>query len=279
MTKRLGRGLESIIETSPSQSARFVSVRLDQIRANRFQPRSNFDRGQLDELKASIKKRGVLQPILIRPTGHGIYELVAGERRWRAAQAVGLQEIPAIIKSLEDRDALEYSLIENVQRSDLNPLDEAAAYRRLSEEFGYTQEQIAAGIGKDRATIANLLRLLKLPDSAQKALRDGHITMGHARALLAAEGVAKQETLLKQVIQQQLSVRQLEGMIQRAQPARRKKQRPQDPQAKAFEDQLRQALGTKVSVLSRNKGGRIIIEYYSTEDLNRLLQALGISAE
>lgn len=279
MTKRLGRGLESIIETSPSQSARFVSVRLDQIRANRFQPRSNFDRGQLDELKASIKKRGVLQPILIRPTGHGIYELVAGERRWRAAQAVGLQEIPAIIKSLEDRDALEYSLIENVQRSDLNPLDEAAAYRRLSEEFGYTQEQIAAGIGKDRATIANLLRLLKLPDSAQKALRDGHITMGHARALLAAEGVAKQETLLKQVIQQQLSVRQLEGMIQRAQPARRKKQRTQDPQAKAFEDQLRQALGTKVSVLSRNKGGRIIIEYYSTEDLNRLLQALGISAE
>lgn len=278
MTKRLGRGLESIIETSPDKSTTFVSVRVDQIRASRFQPRSQFDSDELNELKASIKKQGILQPVLVRPIAHGIYELIVGERRWRAAQAVGLKEVPAIIKNLEDKEALEYSLIENVQRSDLNPLDEAAAYRRLSEEFGYTQEQIATSLGKDRVTIANLLRLLKLPDAAQKALRDGRISMGHARALLAAEGATKQEALLKQAIQGQLSVRQLEGMIQQAQPARRKKHRDQDPQTKELEDQLRQSLGTKVSVLARKRGGRILIEYYSAEDLNRLLQVLGVSA-
>jgi len=279
MTKRLGRGLESIIEAAPGKSTNFVSVRVDQIRANRFQPRAHFDDGQLDELKASIKKQGVLQPVLVRPIAHGTYELIAGERRWRAAQAVGLQEVPAIVKRLEDQEALEYSLIENIQRSDLNPLEEASAFRRLTEDFGYTQEQIAAGLGKDRTTISNSLRLLKLPEPAQNALRQGRISMGHARALLAVEGSAKQEALLNQVVRSGLSVRQLEGMIQLAQPAKRRKMQAHDPLTRAVEEKLRQALGTKVSVKSRRKGGRILIEYYSSEDLTRLMEALGVRPE
>ena len=277
MARRLGKGLEEIIETTGRGAPSFVVLRTEQIRPNRFQPREAFGEEEFEELKLSIKQQGVIQPIIVRPIAHGTYELVAGERRWRAAQAVGVPEIAAIVKSLSDLESIEYSLIENVQRQNLNPLEEATAYRRLSEDFGHTQEEIAAALGKDRATIANVLRLLRLPGEIQQALRGGTITMGHARALLAVEGPAKQLALLERTRRDRLSVRQLEALVGTWQPAKRKRPRRQDPQASALEDELRHALGTKVTLSYRKKGGRIVIEYFSPEDLTRILQALGIA--
>ena len=278
MVKRLGKGLEEIIETGGRGASSVVMIRTDQMRPNRFQPRAAFEQQDLKELQASIQRQGLLQPVIVRPIAQGTYELVAGERRWRAAQALGMQEVPSLVKTLNDREAIEYSLIENVQRQDLNPLEEAVAYRRLSEEFGYTQEEVAQAIGKDRATIANALRLLKLPHDVQQALRDGMITMGHARALVAVEGVARQLELLARTTRGKLSVRQLEVLARTGQPARRRRVRWQDPQGKLLEDRLRQALGTKVSLVSRQKGGRIVIEYFSPEDLARILQTLGVDS-
>lgn len=278
MNRRLGKGLEEIIETGGRGAPSLVMLRIDQIRANRFQPRSTFGAQELEELKASIKRQGVLQPVIVRPIAHGTYELIAGERRWRAAQAAGLKDIPAIVKTLTDHETVEHSLIENVQRQDLNALEEATAYRRLLEEFGHTQEEIAERVGKDRVTIANALRLLKLPAEAQQALRDGTITAGHAKALLAVEGSARQLELLERTTRGKLSVRELEALAGAAQPLRRRRVRKQDPQLLALEEQVRCALGTKVSLVSRKKGGRLVIDYFSSEDLARILQVLGVSA-
>ena len=278
MTKRLGRGLEEIIETRGQSAPSFVLIRTDQLRPNRFQPRTQFRAEELEELKRSIKRQGVIQPVIVRPIAHGTYEIVAGERRWRAVRALEMAEIPAVVKTLNDREIIEYSLIENVQRQDLNPLEEASAYRRLSEDFGHTQEEIAAALGKDRATIANALRLLKLPEPIQQALRDGTITMGHARALVAVEGEAKQLELLNRTKREGLSVRQVEALVGTSLPSRRRRPRRQDPELSALEAELRRALGTKVNLVSRKKGGRIVIEYFSPEDLARILQILGINA-
>ena len=278
MSRRLGKGLEEIIETGARGALSVVMLRTEQIRANRFQPRTVFGEQELEELKVSIKKQGVLQPVLVRPIAHGTYELVAGERRWRAAQAAGLAEIPAIVRTLTDREAVEYSLIENVQRQDLNPLEEASAYRRLLEEFGHTQEEIAEGVGKDRATIANALRLLKLPAEVQQALRETTISVGHAKVLLGIEGAPKQLELLARVIRDTLSVRELEALAGAAHPLKRRRLRRTDPQLGALEEQLRRVLATKVSLVSRKKGGRLVIEYFSADDLTRILHMLGVSA-
>ncbi len=281
MSKKLGRGLEELFDstrgTVAPTSQNFTMIRIEQVRPSRFQPRSEFREEELEELKASIKRQGVLQPVIVRPLAHGTYELVAGERRWRAARAAGLSEVPAIVKTLSDRDALEYSLVENVQRTDLNPIDQARAYRRLADEFGHTQDQIADGVGKDRATVANMLRLLNLPSEAQDALRAGTITMGHARALLGIEGRERQLQLLQQTTQEKLSVRQLEVLVTSAQPGRRRRTPRTDAQLSALEAQLRQVLGTKVNLIARKKGGRIVIEYFSPQDLARILGALGLS--
>lgn len=283
MTKRLGRGLADIISTPASGASvpagqSFVTLRVDQIRASRFQPRSTMSETALEELKASIKKSGVIEPVLVRPQAHGIYELVAGERRWRASQTLGMAEIPAIIKPLSDKEALEISLVENVQREDLNPIDEAKGYARLLDEFGYTQEDIAAAVGRDRATVANLLRLLALPEEIQRGVRGGSLTMGHARALLAVDDRAKQMGLFQHIIAQHLNVRQTETLAGSWAPGKRRRVRKNDPQTKALEDELRRALGTKVILAARKKGGRIVIEYFSQEDLTRLLGLLGVEA-
>jgi len=278
MTKRLGKGLADIIPTATQPPASsFVMLRVDQIRQGRFQPRAVLSEAALDELKASIRQRGVIEPIIVRPVAHGTYELVAGERRWRAAKALGLSEVPAVIKALSDKEALEYSLIENIQRENLNPLEEAKGYARLSEEFGYTQEGIAAAVGKDRATIANLLRLLKLPQEIQHALRSGAITLGHAKVLLGVEAPGVQLELFRQILKDHLNVRQLEGLVGTSVTSRRRRGRRIDPQLQALEQNLRQVLGTKVGVWSRKKGGRIVIEYFSQEDLVRLLRLLGVT--
>ena len=277
MTKRLGRGLADLIEATPQHNASFVMLNTEQVRPGRLQPRSAIRDDSLEELKASIKRTGVIEPIIVRPLAHGTYELVAGERRLRASQALGIREVPAIIKQLGDREALEFSLVENVQRENLNPIEEAKGCARLLEEFGYTQEEIAAAVGKDRATIANMLRLLALPDEIQQGVRDGAVTAGHAKALLGIETRARQLELYRLIIARELSVRATEALVIARAPGKRRRANRTDPHLSGFEDGLRRALGTKVRLVSRAKGGRIIIEYFSSDDLARVLQLLGVS--
>ncbi|MDP3703664.1 MAG: ParB/RepB/Spo0J family partition protein [Candidatus Omnitrophota bacterium] len=277
--KRLGKGLADIITTAaPGATSNFVSLRTDQIRENRLQPRATTNEAALEELKASIARQGIIEPVIVRPIAHGIYELVAGERRWRAAKAIGLSEVPAIIKSLSDKETLEYSLVENIQRENLNPWEEAKGYARLVEEFGYTQEEVAATVGKDRVTVANILRLLRLPEEIQQGLRDGSVSLGHAKALLSVESRVRRLELYLRTTKEHLSVRQLEALAGVASPSRRRRNAQVDPQLKSLEDGLRQALGTKVTVSARKKGGRIVIDYFSQEDLARILNVLGVSA-
>jgi len=279
MEKRLGRGLAQIVESSVRAHPSVVSIRVDQIKPCRYQPRQTIDEGSLEELKASIKHLGVIQPVIVRPIAHGIYELVAGERRWRAAQAVGLQEVPAIVRALNDQETVEVSLIENLHREDLNPLEKARTFQRLIEEFGYTQERLAEVIGNDRSTIANTLRLLRLPQDIQQALTHGKLSEGHAKVLAGVEPPAKQMELFKQTLAKGLTVRQLEELAGQWQPSpSSKRRRALDPHVHAIENQLRQLLGTKVSLATRRRGGRIVIDYFSSEDLTRILLALGVAA-
>ena len=278
--KRLGKGLADLIEAPPAaafSAAGFVMLRADQIRAGRFQPRAALNDASLEGLKASIKRSGIIEPIIARPIAHGIFELVAGERRFRAARALGMSEIPTLIKPLTDQQALQLALIENVQRQDLNPLEEAKGYSRLIEEFGYTQEAVADAVGKDRVTIANLLRILRLPEEIRHALRDETISLGHAKLLLMIEDRTRQVALCQETIAKGFSVRQLEGVAATWAPARKRKAHRIDPEMAALEDELRLAFGTKVSVKTRKKGGRIVIEYFSSEELTRLLQLLKAS--
>jgi ParB family chromosome partitioning protein len=235
------------------------------------------DEAALEELKISIQRQGIIEPVIVRPVAHGTYELVAGGRRWRAAQALGLSEVPTIIKTLSDKEALEYSLIENIQRENLNPWEEAKGYARLVDEFGYTQEDVAATVGKDRVTVANLLRLLKLPEEIQQGVREGLVSLGQAKALLSVEGRARQLELYQRATKDHLSVRQLEVLAGTVSPARRRRRAQLDPQLKLFEDDLRRTLGTKVGVTARKKGGRIVIDYFSSEDLARILRILGVT--
>ncbi|MBI3088260.1 MAG: ParB/RepB/Spo0J family partition protein [Candidatus Omnitrophica bacterium] len=278
MERRLGKGLAQIIESSGPAAQQVVMIRTEQIRPSRYQPREDIKPEELEELKASIKHLGIIQPIIVRPIAHGIYELVAGERRWRAAQAIGVQEVPSIIKALTDQQTVEYSLIENLQREDLNPIEEASAFARLVQEFGYTQEQLAESIGCDRTTVTNTLRLLKLPLDMQEALRGGKLSEGHAKVLLGVEHPAKQTELFRQSVAQGWSVRQLETEAMQWQPRSRRRRRELDPEMKAIEADLRQLFGTKVALSPRKRGGRIVIEYFSSEELTRILRVLGVTA-
>lgn len=276
--KRLGRGLADLIDTSREHgTSNFVTIPVDQIKTGKFQPRGEMSQAGLDELKESIKRSGVIEPVIVRALADGSYELVAGERRLRASQAVGIKDIPAIVRELSDKEAVEFSLVENIQRENLNPLEEAKGYARLLDEFGYTQEDIATAVGKDRTTVANFLRLLALPEEIQRGLRDGAIAMGHAKALLGIEDALKQRELYHRARTQQLSVRQVEALVVSSTPARQRCARRADPQLKGLEDELRRALGTKVALAPRKKGGRITIEYFSQEDLTRIFQLLTLS--
>lgn len=276
--RRLGRGLAQIVESSSSVRANpnVVSIRVDQIKPCRYQPRERIDPASLHELTASIKQMGVIQPVIVRPIAHGIYELVAGERRWRAAQAAGLQEVPAIVKAFTDQETVEISLIENLHRKDLNPMEQARTFQRLIDEFNYTQEQLGETLGKDRSSIANTLRLLRLPKDIQRAVAEGTLSEGHAKILAGVDGLPKQLELFKQVTAKHLTVRQLEELAGQWQPSSRKRRRAVDPQMSALENELRRTLGTKVRLMLRRKGGRIVIEYFSSEDLTRILRVLGV---
>jgi ParB family chromosome partitioning protein len=270
----LGRGLSALIPDAPASSERTLEVDVDLIHPNKFQPRTTIDDGRLDDLARSIRANGVIQPILVRRAGNG-YEIVAGERRWRASQRAGLLKIPVVVREIPEEKLLAVALIENIQREDLNPIEEAHAYRRLADEFHLTQEQIAESVGKDRSSIANYVRLLKLPNEVRESVASGGLSMGHARALA---GIADETALLqlaRDVIAKQLSVRETEALIRKmTAPAAEKTEPETDVHTRAAEEHLRFALGTRARILRKGKGGRIEIEFTSEDELQRLYEIL-----
>ena len=277
--KVLGRGLEALI-TPADQAAkeRVQTLRVEQIHASRFQPRQRFAQEKIEELANSIREKGVIQPVLVRATGVDQYELIAGERRLRAAKHLGLAEVPAIVRRVADADLLEMSIIENVQREELNALEEAKAYRRLAQEFGHTQDHIANRVGKDKTSVSNLLRLLNLPEKIQEYLSNNMISFGHAKALLSLHDEKRQVQLCERIVRKGLSVRQIEqltglGHRVRSKAAGRKEQ---DVELRTLEEKLQHALGTKVRIHHGKKRGKIEIEYYSLDDLDRVLRLLRV---
>lgn len=269
--KVLGRGLEALIP--PGEGKGFVEVPVEEISPNAFQPRKRFDDGKLKELAASMKAHGVLSPVILRQGKSG-YELVAGERRVRAAKLAGLKRVPALIREVSDAGMLELALIENIQREDLNPLEEAEVYRRLLEEFGLTQEELAERVGRDRSSIANTLRLLRLPKQIQEDLAEGVLTEGHARALLGLQRERDQLKARDQIVKDGLSVRATEALVKRLKEPRGLAGAKTDPNLQALEEDFQEALGTKVRIIKKGKGGVIKVEYYSQEDLERLYELI-----
>jgi ParB family chromosome partitioning protein len=270
----LGRGLAALIPQR-STAAAATDIPIARIRANPWQPRRRVDEEALRGLADSIAEHGVLQPVLVTELLDG-YQLVAGERRLRAAQMAGLDRIPAVVRQLVDREQLELALVENVQRADLGPIEEANAYRQLIDEFGLTQEEVARRVGRARSTIANTLRLLELAPTVQEAVGDGSLSEGHARALI---GLAPelQARLLDSIVGQALSVRQTEELVRRLRepkPTPLDRARAADPDLERVEEDLRRSLGTKVSLARTRRGGRIVIEYYGDEELGRLYERL-----
>lgn len=272
MRTALGRGLDALI---PGDRGRgIVEVELERIVAGGEQPRKVFKDGALRELAASIKEKGMLQPVLLRRAADGSFTLIAGERRYRAARLAGLKKIPSIIRDSAPEDSLEIALIENIQREDLNPMEMAHAFQRLIKQFGLTQEALSGKVAKDRATVANYLRLLGLPDEIQALVNDGSLSMGHARALLAMEDRRKMLDAAGKVLKQGLSVRETERLARTAAKGAPRKKPSRSPDTAALEEKLIRSLGTKVKVKDRGKRGSIEIEYYSLEELDRLLDIL-----
>lgn len=290
--KALGKGLSALLpdakpvepevalptvpvpRPAPPATSGLQEVPIEHIEPSPLQPRARFEPKALEELTQSVRAGGLVQPVIVRPLGDR-FELVAGERRLRAAKLAGLVRIPAVVRVLSDEQALELSLIENLQREDLNPLEQARAFERLSSEFALTQEEIAARTGKDRTTVANLMRLLRLPAEVQALLEEGKLTAGHARALLKLEdSPVLQRVLAKRMVARRVSVRQAEEMVDRRLPEARKERistRPQDPNVRAAAEAMERVLGTKVRIVERKSGsGRLEIDYYSLEDLDRI---------
>lgn len=273
----LGRGLEALIPTSWSEmtptNESITNLPIHSIKPNPFQPRQQFSGEELEALAESIKMHGLLQPVLVRPKEDG-YELVAGERRWRAAQLAGLTEIPAIVRHCSDDELLALALIENLQREDLNPLDEAQAYRVLMEKFGLTQEAIAERVGKSRTAIANTVRLLTLPEPIKQALREGKISEGHARALLGAPDEGVMMEVFQQVVKHSLSVRQTEMLIQRLAKKKKRRERTSDPHLLALQQILEERLQLPVRLRRGRKGGVLELRFFSDEELESLVKRL-----
>jgi ParB family chromosome partitioning protein len=284
----LGKGLGALIPTETTTSSEGGGLRelpISQISANRYQPRDHFDEETLGSLTESIRSLGVLQPVLVRPVDDG-YELIAGERRWRAAKRAGLQTIPAVVKSdTADVASLEQALVENLHRQDLNPLEEAAAYQQLMEDFGHTQEQVATRVGKSRSGVANLLRLFQLPPSVQQLVGEGRITLGHAKALLATPDRAYQEALARRVVSEELTVRQVEELVRERAELEGQLGDPDDtasaepkplrqPGLLELEQLLSDQLSTKVRVDMGAKRGKVLIEFANLEDLERIYRVI-----
>jgi len=286
--RRLGKGLEALLGTggglASSDEGALKSIPIGQISRNPYQPRTEFDSSELAELRESLKATGLLQPITVRrPPGKTGFELIAGERRLRAATQLGWKEIPAIIKETDDKTVLTLALVENLQRTDLNPIEEGEGYFRLTQEFGLTQQEIAITVGKDRTTIANMLRVLQLPQGVRTMLQEGHLTIGHAKVLLGLEDTEKIIALAAEIVREGLTVRELESRLRSLEVGRRKNRgRPrtedrQSADAKRIQERLRRRLQTDVNLkVAPNHRGTLTIHFYSADDLERLLELMHI---
>src|SRR5215471_1923130 len=277
--KALGRGLNALLGTPDLEGEQLREIDIDRILPNSHQPRKTFEEESLNELADSIRERGLVQPIVVRPLEDGFFQLIAGERRWRASQRAGLSRVPAVIREAGEHAALELALIENLQREDLNPMEEAQAYERLITDFGLTQEEVARRVGKNRATIANMLRLLRLPPEVQQWLRENRLTTGHAKALLSLSDLGAILDTAKRIIQGNFSVRQAEMLVSRYtnNPHGQTDQaggHDVDPNVRAAIHALEQALGTKVTVQESGGKGKIELHFYSFEEMNRLYEGL-----
>src|SRR5499426_3021997 len=278
MTRRaLGRGLSALLSDSTAQGEELLEIDIDLIDPNPDQPRARFNEEKLNELAQSIRTNGLVQPLLLRRVSNGRYQIVAGERRWRAAQRAGLQRINAVVRSIPDSKLLELALIENIQREELNPIEEASAYQRLIHNLGLTQDEVAQQVGKDRSSITNYLRLLKLPDDIQKMLEDDLISMGHARALLGLDTKEQIRKLASQVVEKKLSVRQTEQAVQALKrapstsPPKESSTPPSnDANIRAAELKMKRFLGTPVRIHLGHNGGKIEIDFGSTSELDRI---------
>ena len=273
----LGRGLSALIPETPERPAAPMELDLDLLTPNRYQPRGDVEDPRLDDLARSITASGVIQPILVRQLAVGAYEIVAGERRWRAAQRAGLLRIPVVVRDVPEDKLLELAVVENIQREDLNPIEEATAYKRLADEYHLTQDEMAAAVGKDRSSVANYIRLLNLPAEVRAGVAARSLSMGHARALLGLPDAAAQRGAAREVVARDLSVRETEALVRKltgvgfprpATPA------PTDVHTRAAEEKLRFGLGTRVRIVRKGKGGRIEIEFTSEAELQRLYERL-----
>ena len=272
----LGRGLSALIpDAAPAAvNERALDVDSDLLRPNQFQPRSTMDESKIEELARSIRAHGIIQPIVVRKKDGG-YEIVAGERRWRASQRAGLLKVPVVVRDIPDDRLLAVALIENIQRENLNPIEEAHAYRRLAEDHQLTQEQIADAVGKDRSSIANYVRLLKLPQEVRANVGSGVLSMGHARALLGLPDETSQLRVARDIVARSLSVRETEALVKRAsEPVTIKPAADKDVHTRAAEERLRFALGTRVRIVRKRKGGQIEIEFGTEEELQRVFEML-----
>ncbi|NOZ69306.1 MAG: ParB/RepB/Spo0J family partition protein [Deferribacteres bacterium] len=276
MKPALGKGLSALIPgTGKGKAKEILEIDPANIVPNKYQPRRIFRDETLNELVASIKEKGVIQPVIVRKTDGGSYQLIAGERRWRAARMAGLSGIPAIVKEAAPSEVLELALIENIQREDLNPLEAAEAFQRLIDDFNLTHDDLSARVGKDRATVTNYLRILKLPAEIKQWIAEGSLSIGHAKALLRVDNRRLQISMAKRIIRDGLSVRQAEALSKKSAVVSRPKPAARDPQIASLEEKLVQSLGTKVRLIHKsNKKGKIEIEYYSLEELDRLLEIL-----
>lgn len=277
----LGKGLGALLPETDVTSG-LSEAPIGAITPNPRQPRAHIDEARLRELAESIREHGLIQPLVVTRAGDGVYTLIAGERRWRAAQLIGLESVPVVVKDVAPQQTLELALIENVQRADLNPLEEALAYRQLIDEFGLTQEQVAQRVGKSRVAVANTLRLLKLPDSIQKRLADASLSEGHARALLMLNDTAHMQRLVSQIVASNLSVRQVEELVRRLNagkpPAKKRKSGKSadgvTANTRSLEDRMRRALGTKVHLYRSSRGGKVVIHFYSEDELDAIYRRI-----
>jgi len=277
--KALGKGLSALIPDADRLDVagdQFFQCPVVAITPNPYQPRQNFLESELEDMAASVREKGVITPLLVSKTDEG-YQLIAGERRWRAAQKAGLERVPVVVREVTPTEQLELALIENIHRKDLNPIEEAMAYGRLLEETGATQESLAKRLSKDRSSIANLLRLLKLPQLIQQDVIDGRLSMGHARVLAGLDTGKQQRALRETIIKKGLSVRQAEELAKRMKGTKsaKKKGGEEDYYFQSLADRLKRSLGTKVEVTRRGKQGRIVVYYYSDDELDRLLDLMG----